>query len=660
MATTPTNLPVPSESPRDLKFNAGKIDEFVTSLALKYVDRFGGEHYTIEGLRQLAQQAIAAYGWVPMDSFQAGATLTLPNQVLRWKLPDGDGDYYRWSGTLPKSVPENSTPESTGGIGAGAWLSVGDSVLRSQLASSSEGSGASMVMTSSGITVQQALEAAATTESIRENIVYATADYGIPNDGSDVSNQVSTFINANKGKFIVFDSGTYMFAGVELTGSGWEGTVIYFKGKHLLSPNTDGSNNFGGSWNGIVIGKYVNEITLYYRGDGNRANQPDREHIFNVIISGGKNIKIPTAEIKEIRGDGIYVTRSDIDFVQPENILFGNVIGFNSTKDGRNLVSIVSCNGWRIEYIKSENIGGHVAGNDQPGGLDIEPNDDDSFFIENGYVSTLITINAGTAGAGFVGTGSGKIRIKNCVIENAYLKKAGTVRVMNCMGCSINFRVDSIGDRIGLICYRADRCKVIGSVDGASFAGQIGTGGSVIDSQINIICNNITNAGFIFSAIERCSVYVDIPYFNKAGGSSNYIGTWFRNPNGITSPIIRDNDFTIKCPSSSGAIRAIEYYTTDATPVSFEGVNTLTRSSSFTGYSNFSSVLGNAGDKLYKDVGISGITISKSMPNNGTFKIGDIVLNSNPSGLVYGWVRLISGSSHVLGSDWGVIKYQLS
>lgn len=132
MATIPTNLPVPSESARDLKVNAGKIDEFVTSFALKYKDRLGGDHYTIEGLRQLAQQAIAAFGWVPMDSFQDGATLTLPNQVLRWKLPDGDGDYYRWDGTFPKVVPAGSTPESTGGIGAGKWLSVGDAVLRGQ------------------------------------------------------------------------------------------------------------------------------------------------------------------------------------------------------------------------------------------------------------------------------------------------------------------------------------------------------------------------------------------------------------------------------------------------------------------------------------------------------------------------------------------------
>ncbi|WP_410198762.1 tail fiber/spike domain-containing protein, partial [Citrobacter portucalensis] len=32
-------------------------------------------------------------------------------------------------------VPANSTPESTGGIGPGAWINVGDTALRSELQS---------------------------------------------------------------------------------------------------------------------------------------------------------------------------------------------------------------------------------------------------------------------------------------------------------------------------------------------------------------------------------------------------------------------------------------------------------------------------------------------------------------------------------------------
>ncbi len=181
MATIPTNLPVPSESARDLKVNAGKIDEFVTSFALKYKDRLGGDHYTIEGLRQLAQQAIAAFGWVQIDSFQAGATLTLPNQVLRWKLPDGNGEYYRWDGAFPKVVPAASTPESTGGIGSGAWLSIGDASLRALLESTA---GAGAIGTESGSTVQDELDALSS-KYIFEMPSYFRCAYYEPISGQD-------------------------------------------------------------------------------------------------------------------------------------------------------------------------------------------------------------------------------------------------------------------------------------------------------------------------------------------------------------------------------------------------------------------------------------------------------------------------------------------
>ncbi|EML0948018.1 hypothetical protein ACA538_003201 [Proteus mirabilis] len=130
MSTIPTQNPVPSEAPRDLKFNSGKIDEFVTSMKNKYIDRFGQEHFTIEGLRWIAQQAISQFGYITLDSFQKGAEITLPNQVLRDEVT---GEYYRWDGELPKIVQIDSTPDNSGGIGAGKWLSVGDTSLRNEL-----------------------------------------------------------------------------------------------------------------------------------------------------------------------------------------------------------------------------------------------------------------------------------------------------------------------------------------------------------------------------------------------------------------------------------------------------------------------------------------------------------------------------------------------
>lgn len=141
MATIPTQNAVPSEAPRDLKFNSGKIDEFVTSLEHEYKDRFGRCHLTIEGMKwmfdQLVErfkvdmnQAIIAAGYIPMDSFQMGAEITKRNEILR---DETTGEYYRWDGDLPKSVPAGATPESSGGVGVGKWVGVGDASLRSDL-----------------------------------------------------------------------------------------------------------------------------------------------------------------------------------------------------------------------------------------------------------------------------------------------------------------------------------------------------------------------------------------------------------------------------------------------------------------------------------------------------------------------------------------------
>ena len=133
MTTTPTNLSVPSESPRDLKFNAGKIDEFATSLALQYIDRFGNAHYTIEGLKQLVLQQIYNLGFNTVGTFQAGGTVAGPGDILQDETNDV---WYRWDdlSSLPKVVPVGSTPGTTGGIGEGKWLAVDVSdVLRKQI-----------------------------------------------------------------------------------------------------------------------------------------------------------------------------------------------------------------------------------------------------------------------------------------------------------------------------------------------------------------------------------------------------------------------------------------------------------------------------------------------------------------------------------------------
>lgn len=65
-------------------------------------------------------------------SFATGVTVNTKNELV--VFTDGK---YRWEGTLPKVVTAGTTPENSGGVGLGAWVSVGDASLRSSLTSNS-------------------------------------------------------------------------------------------------------------------------------------------------------------------------------------------------------------------------------------------------------------------------------------------------------------------------------------------------------------------------------------------------------------------------------------------------------------------------------------------------------------------------------------------
>lgn len=93
------------------------------------------------------------WGYVLIDSFQLGANITTRFQALHWSLPDGNGEYYRWDGGFPKVVAPGSTPASTGGVGLGAWVSVGDASLRRDI----NLNGGVLVMTNNGETLDDRL-----------------------------------------------------------------------------------------------------------------------------------------------------------------------------------------------------------------------------------------------------------------------------------------------------------------------------------------------------------------------------------------------------------------------------------------------------------------------------------------------------------------------
>lgn len=78
-------------------------------------------------------------GFTRIGTFASGATITNPRQTLLWDIADGgDGHEYGWTGSFQKIVAPNSTPSSSGGVGAGAWVDRTDVTLRSELISNNQ------------------------------------------------------------------------------------------------------------------------------------------------------------------------------------------------------------------------------------------------------------------------------------------------------------------------------------------------------------------------------------------------------------------------------------------------------------------------------------------------------------------------------------------
>ncbi|MDK9364814.1 hypothetical protein [Lelliottia wanjuensis] len=496
-----------------------------------------------------------------------------------------------------------------------------------------------------------------TKASLQGNLIFATADAGIPNDGSDVSTQVSTFLNANKGKFIVFDSGTYQFAGVVLSGTGWEGTTIYFKGKHLMKPDTTGTNTPGyGAFIGIVIPKDVNGINLFYKGDGNRTLQYDREHIFNVAVLGATNISIPQFECNEIRGDGLYVNLPDQNTASnfPTNIMIGNAYGKNSSQDGRNLVSIVSCLGGSVTNFRSENIGGTVGGVTQPGGIDIEPNANTACLIRDFTVHNAEVINAGLVGIGFMSDPSLPPKIQNCHILNAVIRGTGAPRMYGTIGCSI--KLDSIGlNNNGLMVEGAQNSSATLNINGCYNGVMVGTFTACTNCTITAFVSNVRNAGAVVAQAESCRINITVSGFSDPAG--NNIGVWLRNLNELASCVHRSNFYQVICPNPTNTKKAMDLFTS-ANPITFLGVSVI-RESNFIGFSNYTNVLGAAGRYLAKEGRMPGLTDANGVPSDGTWKKSDFVFYNNPSttNKFYGFYRITDGSGNVNGTDWGTVSF---
>lgn len=129
------NLPVPVVT-NALKDDCPRLVEALTTLD-------GAVAGNIDNLREQWRRQLADAGLTLVDgSFEEGATVTKATDAV-WHI--AGGQCYTWGGDLPKTVASDSTPDATGGIGLGAWVSVGDATAISRLASTDDGEGDSLI-----------------------------------------------------------------------------------------------------------------------------------------------------------------------------------------------------------------------------------------------------------------------------------------------------------------------------------------------------------------------------------------------------------------------------------------------------------------------------------------------------------------------------------
>lgn len=142
MTTFNTGNPVGSVDPRDLYDNAENFDTAINDVTSEeWSDRLGRPRKTWHGVVQQAYRQISDIaenaGYQFVGDYAAGIEITGYNQIVR----DENGEFWRLSGNiqLPYTTTGAGLPED------GAFVAIGDATLRSELSSSDEDLGASLV-----------------------------------------------------------------------------------------------------------------------------------------------------------------------------------------------------------------------------------------------------------------------------------------------------------------------------------------------------------------------------------------------------------------------------------------------------------------------------------------------------------------------------------
>lgn len=294
------------------------------------------------GSVDLGELAVSREEYVTLSgTFDSGATLNVKNELLTHTTGK-----YRWEGEFPKTVPSGSTPEASGGTGLGAWVSVGDASLRSDLLSDN---GAQITGSSNGKTVQENIDTIYNEISILDSSVDVTSKESM----SSLKTAVSTLTSLK-------DTDTT----VQYDGFGntvfWNGrNLLCFRrspahidqatGKHsacIAEILKDGSAS--------VIWEYVPPAGIAAKEPSISVSNPGNQLIiaFTLHDVAADTYKKTIVGYVDLNNSGAFTSKSDIvttdDYYQ-----WGNVL---TTPDGKLIISRYSITGTEVQLVTSSDV----------------------------------------------------------------------------------------------------------------------------------------------------------------------------------------------------------------------------------------------------------------------------------------------------------------
>ncbi len=360
--------------------------------------------------------------------------------------------------------------------------------------------------------------------------------WGLAGDGiADDSVAAKAFIDAHKGRTVLFDVGRrFLLGGVTLEGRQYDGTRLVFEGEAVVkaAPSRGAGNFQNACWTGIAF-QECDSCAIEGNFHGNRDAQPDSEHIYCVTLAGVTRFDIPTMRVREIRGDGLYVSQARLTAASAnsDGLAIGSIEGVNSADDGRNLVSIISCDNVRIQTLKSMRIGGVINGVREPGGFDIEP-DHDFQSCKNIVVNAVDVVTAGFSGLAILGRRSANVtrnvRIGSADVVNTShaetldaigeltMTRTHTLAIIDAGGVTIDSFsgafLHAYGDAI--VISNSDTVSIVGKVSHVREGARIGNDAydngadatGVVNSHIDLRVSDVARFGFRAGRVTKTTV----------------------------------------------------------------------------------------------------------------------------------------------------------